>query len=65
MAWEVSEAPICVTKMIFAFHPKARMQCVSKPGLCAPSALSHPSATSSFLLTLSDVGLNVIQLRKA
>lgn len=65
MTQKVSEAPICVPKIIFAFHPKFRVQCVRRPALCAPSALAHPSSTGSLLLILSDVGLNILQLRKA
>lgn len=65
MTQRAREAPICVPKIIFAFHPKTGAQCVGRPALCALSALSHPSATGFSLLILSDVGLNVLQLRKA
>ena len=65
MTQKASENPTHVPKIIFAFHPKTRVQRVSRPALCALSALSHPSATDSSLLLLSDVGLNILQLRKA
>lgn len=62
---KASEAPICAPKVIFTFHPKSRMQYISRPAFCALSALSHSPATDSSLLILSDVGLNLLQLRKA
>lgn len=36
---KASKARVCVPRIILAFHPKTRVQCVSRPALCPESTL--------------------------
>lgn len=45
MNQKASEASVGISKTIFSFHPKIRVQCSRRPALYAPSAIPHPSAT--------------------
>lgn len=46
---KASRAPDCVPRIILAFHPKTRVQCVSKAALCPESTLNPQFSLADIL----------------